>query len=78
MGEAEVSRGHSSRWSNDHPGQLVKANYRAKGRTEGELSGRKQGGKGNRNPKRNGRGGEAEGREEAGMVEWSPGQLEDE
>ena len=26
---AEVSRGHSSRWSNDHPGQMGKPIYRA-------------------------------------------------
>lgn len=32
-GEAEVSRGRSIRWSNDHPGQSVKADHRAKGRT---------------------------------------------
>ncbi len=34
----EVSRGHSSRWSNDHPGRMGKLIYRAKGRTEKELS----------------------------------------
>ena len=28
---AEVSRGHISRWSNDHPGRLGKLSYRAKG-----------------------------------------------
>ena len=27
----EVSRGHSSRWSNDHPGRTGKLDYRAKG-----------------------------------------------
>ncbi len=35
---AEVSRGHSSRWSNDHPGQRGKPIYRAKGQTDKELS----------------------------------------
>ena len=30
-GEAEVSNGHSSRWSNDHPGRLGKPSHRAKG-----------------------------------------------
>ena len=30
---AEVSRGRSSRWSNDHPGRAGKLAYRAKGRT---------------------------------------------
>jgi hypothetical protein len=38
MGMAGVSSGHSSRWSNDHPGRLVKASYRAKGQTVRELS----------------------------------------
>jgi hypothetical protein len=44
----EVSRGRSSRWSNDHPGREVKASYRAKGRTEGELSRKEQGDVGSR------------------------------
>ena len=35
--EPEVSRSRNSRWGNDHPGRLVKANYRAKGRTEEKL-----------------------------------------
>ena len=30
---AEVSRGRSSRWSNDHPGRSGKPDHRAKGRT---------------------------------------------
>ena len=30
---AEVSSGHSSRWSNDHPGRMGKPIYRAKGQT---------------------------------------------
>ena len=30
---AEVSRGHISRWSNDHPGRAGKPAHRAKGRT---------------------------------------------
>ena len=30
---AEVSSGHSSRWSNDHPGRTGKAVHRAKGQT---------------------------------------------
>ncbi len=30
---AEVSRGHSSRWGNVHPGRMGKLIYRAKGRT---------------------------------------------
>jgi hypothetical protein len=34
----EVSRGHSSRWSDDHPGRTGKLVYRAKDRTEKELS----------------------------------------
>jgi hypothetical protein len=33
---AEVSRGRSSRWSNDHPGRAGKLAYRAKGRTANE------------------------------------------
>jgi len=33
---AEVSRGRSSRWSNDHPGRAGKPAYRAKGRTANE------------------------------------------
>jgi hypothetical protein len=45
---AEVSRGRSSRWSNDHPGRVRKLTYRAKGRTEGELSGKERGDVGNR------------------------------
>ena len=35
---AEVSRGYSSRWSNDHPGRMGKLIYRAKGQTDKELS----------------------------------------
>jgi len=35
---AEVSRGHSSRWSNDHPGRTGKLVHRAKGQTDKELS----------------------------------------
>ena len=46
--DAEVSRGRSSRWSNVHPGREEKAFYRAKGRTEGELSRKEQGDVGNR------------------------------
>ena len=47
---AEVSRGRSSRWSNDHPGRLGKPNYRAKGRTVEELSRKEKGsGEGSRN-----------------------------
>ena len=34
----EVSRGHSSRWGDDHPRRTGKLVYRAKGRTEKELS----------------------------------------
>ncbi len=34
----EVSRSQSSRWSNDHPRRMGKLVYRAKGRTEKELS----------------------------------------
>lgn len=34
---AEVSRSHSSRWSNDHPRGLLKGSYRAKGRTDKKL-----------------------------------------
>lgn len=50
-GGAEVSRGRSSRWSNDHPGRLGKPSHRAKGRTEKELSRKeKSNGEGNRNP----------------------------
>jgi hypothetical protein len=40
--EAGVSRGHSSRWGNVHSGQMGKLIYRAKGRTEKELSRKKQ------------------------------------
>ena len=40
--EREVSRSHSSRWSNDHPRRLAKASYRAKGRTMKKLSRKKQ------------------------------------
>lgn len=47
---AEVSRGRSSRWGNDHPGRLVKANYRAKGQTGRKLSRKKQGHVGSRHP----------------------------
>ena len=36
-----ISSGHSSRWSNDHPGRLGKPNYRAKGQTVRESSRRK-------------------------------------
>ena len=39
---AEVSSGHSSRWSNDHPGRMGKPNYRAKGQTGKELNRKKQ------------------------------------
>ena len=47
---AEVSRGRSSRWSNDHPGRTVKADHRAKGRTGEKLSGKeKDNGEDNRN-----------------------------
>ena len=46
--DTEVSRGRSSRWSSDHPGREVKAIYRAKGRTERELSGKGQGDVSNR------------------------------
>jgi hypothetical protein len=46
--ETEVSRGRSSRWSNDHPGRTGKLVYRAKGRTDKELSGKEQGDVGNR------------------------------
>jgi len=53
---AEVSRGRSSRWSNDHPGQSVKADHRAKGRTVEKLSGKeKDNGEDSRNPTRTGR-----------------------
>ncbi len=41
---AEVSRGRSSRWSNDHPRRAGKPAYRAKGQTVRELS-RKEAGK---------------------------------
>ena len=34
----EVSRGRSSRWSNDHPGRAEKSAYRAKGRTSSGTS----------------------------------------
>ena len=34
---AEVSRSHSSRWSNAHPRRIVKIIYRAKGRTGQKL-----------------------------------------
>ena len=55
-GEAEVSRGRSSRWSNDHPGRLGKLSYRAKGRTdEKESRKEKDSGEGSRNPERPGR-----------------------
>ena len=55
-GETEVSRGRSSRWSNDHPGRTVKADHRAKGRTVEKLSGKeKDNGEDNRNPTRAGR-----------------------
>jgi len=40
---AEVSRGRSSRWSNDHPGRAGKPAYRAKGRTDRELSRKEEG-----------------------------------
>lgn len=40
--EAGVSRGHSSRWRNDHPGRLVKVSHRAKGQTVRKVSRRKQ------------------------------------
>ena len=40
--KAEVSRSHSSRWSNDHSGRLAKAGYRAKGRTEKKLNRKEQ------------------------------------
>ena len=36
--KAEVSRGQSSRWSNDHPGRAGKPGYRAKGQTVEEMS----------------------------------------
>ncbi len=49
-GEAEVSRGRSSRWSNDHPRQLGKPSHRAKGRTVEEMSRKEKGdGEDNRN-----------------------------
>jgi len=35
---AEVRRGHSSRWGDDHPGRMGKLIYRAKGQTDKELS----------------------------------------
>jgi len=55
-GEAEVSRGHSSRWSNDHPGRLGKLSYRAKGRTVEKKSRKeKDNGEDSRNPARPGR-----------------------
>jgi len=62
-GEAEVNRGRSSRWSNDHPGWTVKADHRAKGRTVEKLSGKeKDNGEDNRNPARpGGRGSSTEG-----------------
>ena len=41
-GETGVSRGHSSRWRNNHPGRTVKAVYRAKGQTVKELSGHEE------------------------------------
>jgi hypothetical protein len=44
----EVSRGRSSRWGNVHPGRVRKLTYRAKGRTEGELSRKEQGDVGSR------------------------------
>ena len=40
--KAEVSRSRSSRWSNDHPGRAMKVAYRAKGRTDKELSERRK------------------------------------
>lgn len=40
---AEVSRGHTSRWSNDHPGRLGKPSHRAKGRTVEEESKKEKG-----------------------------------
>ena len=40
---AEVSRGHSSRWGNDHPGRSGKPDYRAKGQTVKELSDQEKG-----------------------------------
>ena len=40
---AEVSRGRSSRWSNDHPGRAGKPAYRAKGQTIRELSRKEEG-----------------------------------
>lgn len=40
---AEVSRGRSSRWSNDHPGRAGKPAYRAKGQTDKELSRKEKG-----------------------------------
>jgi hypothetical protein len=46
--EPEVSRGHSSRRGNVRPGRIAKAIYRAKGRTDRELSRRKQDDVGNR------------------------------
>jgi len=56
LGGAEVSRGHSSRWSNDHPGRTGKPDYRAKGRTVEELSGKeKSNGEDSRNLGRAGR-----------------------
>ena len=56
FGGAEVSRGRSSRWSNDHPGQSGKPGHRAKGRTVKELSGKeKSNGEDSRNPERPGR-----------------------
>ncbi len=41
--DVEVSRGRSSRWSNDHPGRAGKPAYRAKGRTIRELSRKEEG-----------------------------------
>ncbi len=46
---AEVSRGYSSRWSNDHPGQMRKPIYRAKGQTDKELNRKAQDNVNNRN-----------------------------
>jgi len=52
---AEVSRGQSSRWSNDHPGRAGKPGHRAKGRTVEKLSRKEQGsGEDNRDPLRPG------------------------
>ena len=42
-GEAEVSKGRSSRWRDDHPRRAGKPVYRAKGRTVEELSRKEKG-----------------------------------